>query len=194
MPEVRPLSPSLSPFLLCCGFRLANDYIVFDLCKTGISKLNSFIQLGIFDLIDILIILQKNVVLEEVVPVDEAAVDQVQGVEAFNEVVVEEDVEHREGDEEVDSEVDSEADLVEGVASVVASAVAVDEGEVVVVVVVSEAHNCLYSPAIFLFTFVLPIEAIETLQGKMWKQLVKEGISNSGMLWFQCFYFAFDNL
>ena len=70
---------------------------------------------------------------------------------------------------------------------------AVDEGEVVVVVVVSEAHNCLYSPAIFLFTFVLPIEAIETLQGKMWKQLVKEGISNSGMLWFQCFYFTFDD-
>ena len=55
-------------------------------------------------------------VLEEVVPVDEAAVDQVQGVEAFNEVVVEEDVEHREGDEEVDSEVDSEeVDLEEAV-------------------------------------------------------------------------------
>ena len=70
-------------------------------------------------------------VLEEVVPVDEAVEDQVQGAEAFNEVVVAEDVVHREGDEEVDSE----ADLVEGVASVVASAVVVDEGEVVVVVV-----------------------------------------------------------
>ena len=44
---------------------------------------------------------------------------------------------------------------------------AVDEGEVVVVVVDSEAHSCLYSPAIFLFTFLLLIEAIETLQGKM---------------------------
>ena len=122
--------------MLCCGFRLANDYIVFDLYKTGISKLDSFIQLGIFDLIVILIILQKNVVLEEVVLVDEAVVDQVQGAEAFNEVVVAEDVVHREGDEEVDSEAVSEAGLVEGVASVVASAVAVDEGEVVVVVVV----------------------------------------------------------
>ena len=29
--------------------------------------------------------------------------------------------------------------------------------------------------------------------GGWMRQLVKEGISNSGMLWFQCFYFAFDD-